>query len=419
MRLVSWIIALVLALSLPLAADAATKGKSKKAPPPPAQTEMDEPEDEEDAPSRPPGSSCVAPGLWLNPEDKSVLAYDRVLAKLSEAPLALLGESHASRDHHRWQAQMLAALHARRPLGAIGFEMFPRRVQPVLDRWVKGELTETEFLKQSEWASVWRYDPTMYLPLFHFARQNRISMVALNVASAITEKIRRDGLAAVVVEEREGVGDPAPAGDAYLDYLRKVHAEHLDPGNQPSDAEADFRRFVDAQLTWDRAFAEGLAAATRDAEGKLVVGVIGSGHLANGHGAPHQLKALGIEEARIALPWDDDSDCEELKPGLAHLVFGLSALKEPERPRLMLGILLDRRTEGGGKVERVMERSVAEGAGMRAGDVVLEAAGLPVVKALDLVETVRRQAPGTWLPLKVRRGAETLELIAKFPPVKP
>jgi len=28
---------------------------------------------------------------------------------------------------------------------------------------------------------------------------------------------------------------------------------------------------------------------------------------------------------------------------------------------------------------------------------------------------VQRQAPGTWLPLKVKRGSETLELIAKFP----
>jgi S1-C subfamily serine protease len=33
----------------------------------------------------------------------------------------------------------------------------------------------------------------------------------------------------------------------------------------------------------------------------------------------------------------------------------------------------------------------------------------------DLVEAVQRQAPGTWLPLKVRRGAETIELVAKFP----
>jgi hypothetical protein len=44
-------------------------------------------------------------------------------------------------------------------------------------------------------------------------------------------------------------------------------------------------------------------------------------------------------------------------------------------------------------------------------------AGLPVKQTSEVSETVQRQAPGTWLPLKVRRGDETVETIAKFPPV--
>jgi hypothetical protein len=33
----------------------------------------------------------------------------------------------------------------------------------------------------------------------------------------------------------------------------------------------------------------------------------------------------------------------------------------------------------------------------------------------DLVTIVRRQAPGTWLPLAVRRGEQSLEVVARFP----
>ena len=33
----------------------------------------------------------------------------------------------------------------------------------------------------------------------------------------------------------------------------------------------------------------------------------------------------------------------------------------------------------------------------------------------DVVAAVKRQAPGTWLPLKVKRGSEMIEIIAKFP----
>jgi uncharacterized iron-regulated protein len=63
----------------------------------------------------------------------------------------------------------------------LGLEMFPRRAQPVLDRWVAGELTEAELLTQTEWSKVWGFDPSLYLPLFEFARMNRVPMVALNV----------------------------------------------------------------------------------------------------------------------------------------------------------------------------------------------------------------------------------------------
>jgi S1-C subfamily serine protease len=63
----------------------------------------------------------------------------------------------------------------------------------------------------------------------------------------------------------------------------------------------------------------------------------------------------------------------------------------------------------------VEKGSIAEAAGIRDGDIVSEIAGAPAKQVGDLVEAVQRQAPGTWLPVKVRRGSETLELIAKFP----
>ena len=36
-----------------------------------------------------------------------------------------------------------------------------------------------------------------------------------------------------------------------------------------------------------------------------------------------------------------------------------------------------------------------------------------------VIAVVQRQAPGTWLPIKVKRGGETLDLVAKFPPAAP
>ena len=59
--------------------------------------------------------------------------------------------------------------------------------------------------------------------------------------------------------------------------------------------------------------------------------------------------------------------------------------------------------------------SVAEIAGLKAGDQVVRAAGLAMRSADDLMEVVARQAPGTWLPLSIRRDGQEIDIIAKFP----
>jgi len=122
---------------------------------------------------KPEPKHCVALGSWVIPGVGETTQRE-VIVQASKASVVLLGETHVNADHHRWQLQTLAALHAMRPNMVIGFEMFPRRVQAVLDKWVAGELSESEFLRASEWNFVWNTDANLYLPLFHFARMNRI-----------------------------------------------------------------------------------------------------------------------------------------------------------------------------------------------------------------------------------------------------
>jgi len=361
--------------------------------------------------------ACVPVGTWRAPGGAPLAAAD-VLQRAAKSAVVLLGEAHDSAEHHRWQLQMLAALHAQRPNMVIGFESFPRRVQPALDRWVAGGLSEAEFLAQSDWRNVWRMDPQLYLPLFHFARMNRIPMLALNVESALTREITQKGYDAVAPDKREGVGRPAPPTDAYLDWLLPIWAKHERPGAKGATADRDdpeFRRFVESQQTWDRAMAEVLAAAAKRPGPPLVVGVMGVGHIQQGFGVPHQLRALGLTDFVSLLPWDRSVSCKDLVAGLADAVFGVAAPAAAgpgERPRL--GVYLESSPEGV-RIRQVEKGSVAEATGIREGDIVVEMAARPAKQVSDLVEAVQRQAPGTWLPLKVKRGAETIELVAKFP----
>lgn len=271
---------------------------------------------------------CVAEGRWVRPEGAKPVPARDLLARAAAAPAVLLGERHDSAAHHRWQLDTLAALHRLRPDLVLGLEMLPRRAQGALDRFAAGEVGEAEFLAAADWKKAWGYDANLYLPLLRFARDNRIPLVALNVDRDLVRQTSKGGWAAVPVAAREGVGDPAPPPPGYVARLADIFAAHgrgKDGTVDPQDP--GFRRFVDAQLVWDRAMAEGIAAAHRRG-GALVVGIMGGGHVEHGDGVAHQLRALGVAGSLGLLPWDGDRDCAELAPGLADAVYGLP----PEGP---------------------------------------------------------------------------------------
>jgi uncharacterized iron-regulated protein len=363
-------------------------------------------------PAAPPGAGpCVPPARWVRPASRLERTTPEVIARAARSRIVLLGELHDRSDHHRWQLQTIAELSALRPTLVLGFEMFPRRVQPVLDRWVAGQLDAATFLREADWTGVWGFPPEQYLPLFEFARLNRVPMRALNVDRALVARVGREGWAAIPASEREGVSDPAPASPAYEATLTEALAAHA---GQAGD-QAARRRFVEAQLTWDRALAEGLAQAARDHPHALVVGVMGSGHLEHGHGVPHQLAALGLHDVTVLLPWDTDRDCAGLAPDLADAVFGIAPAATGAESRPRLGVTLEP-AAGSVRVTTVSPGSVAARAGLRPGDVVVQAAGVAVASPADLRAVVDRQAPGTWLPLRVRRAGRDRRVVVRFEP---
>jgi uncharacterized iron-regulated protein len=368
------------------------------------------------APARAATAADCRSGLWLDPASGTAQRHEAVLAAAAGRDVVLLGETHDDPEHHRWQLSVLAGLLGRRGDLAIGFEAFPARAQPVLDRWVAGELSERAFLDAVEWERIWGLDPALYLPLFHFARLHRLPMLALNVDRALVTRVAREGWAVIPTGERQGVGDPAPATPAYVDRLREASGRHATAADAaPGGDDPSLRRFVEAQLTWDRAMAEALARARAGSDAPLVVGVIGSEHLRHRHGVPHQLAALGVTGTAVLLPHELALGCDALVAGEADAVFVLDdpTRAEPSRPRLGVSLV----TRGGEVLAAAVQPgSVAEAGGLRAGDVIVEAAGRTLAGQAELIEIVRGMTPGAWLPLVLRRDGRRLEAVAKFPP---
>lgn len=353
--------------------------------------------------------ACGQPGQWKTPDTaqaQPVLAA-ALLERMAGKQVVLLGEAHDSAEDHRWQLHTLTQLHAQRPVMALGFEMFPRRVQPVLDQWVAGTLSEADFLKQAEWDKVWGFDARDYLPLFHYARMNRIPMLALNVERGVVDAVGKQGYDGVPEAQREGVGRPAAPTEAYRKQLRAVFDHH--PAKSRGDAV--FPRFVEAQTFWDRAMAEIIAAHLKKVPDAQVVGILGAGHVRNGDGVAHQLKVLGVDKTGLLLTWERAESCAGLGKGFADALY---LVEEPKGnpPRLGVGTDLDK---DGLRITAITPGSIAETSGLKTGDVILEVAGQPAKSILVLRSVVQRQVPGTWLPLKIRRGGSEMDIVARFP----
>lgn len=323
----------------------------------------------------------------------------QLLAAAPRLDVLLLGEIHTSAADHAWQLATLQALaKLERPL-ALGLEMVPAARQPILTRLASGQVSEDGFLAGVDWAAIWGHDPELYLPLLRWARQQGVPLLALNVEPEVVRRVRREGLAKIPAAEREGIGIPAPAGATYQKQLGSAWRAHraMGEGNplSPGDTK-DLERFIASQLLRDRAMAERVAAAHRRDPNRLVVALIGRGHLEHG-GVPTQLRELGL--VRVL-----SRERPELPEGCG-----------PPPAGARLGAYLES-ADGAVWVRRVAPGSASAAAGLQVGDRVLAVNGEPVGRAGQVIRRVRQQPAELPLRLLIQRAGRRLELKVKLTP---
>lgn len=272
------------------------------------------------------GEACIKETQWWLPGERKTVAKTELLNNIAGRSTILLGEHHSNEHHHRWHLETIRSLHQIRKNIVLGFETFPRRLQPVLDQWTKGELSKSQFKRKLDWDSFWSFDIDLYMPLFEYARDNRIPMVALNVDRSLMNNVRKHGWKAIPENQKEGLSDPAQPSKDYLRILAASYLQHnpVDPENENErklDGEK-FYLFVQGQLLWDRAMAEGVASVASQSDAPLIIGIMGSWHIINRLGVPHQLSSLGIDDAVVLVPWDTHFTCSEITSAFADAIYG-------------------------------------------------------------------------------------------------
>jgi len=208
-----------------------------------------------------------------------------MLDSLAKVDAVFFGETHLDETTHRLEHAVLEGLAARREGKVVlAMEMFERDVQPVLDRYLKGEIEESEFLAQ---ARPWPNYPTAYRPMIEFAKAKGLPVVASNVPAGIRRKVGFGGppaLEALPADERALLPkELLPNTDAYWDRVARTLRGHFFMVATPE------RRLTSSQSLWDNTMGESCALALEAHPGHLVFHVNGGFHSQYRDGTVHQL----------------------------------------------------------------------------------------------------------------------------------
>lgn len=193
------------------------------------------------------------------------------------------GEQHDDPETHFAEFALLDALGRRGAKVIVSLEMFERDVQPMLDDYLTGRMTEADFLAKSRpWPN---YTPD-YRPLVLLARARGWPVIASNVPRPIANAVSRKGLAALDTlppESRAWVAqDIQCARDAYYELFAEQMKGHGGaPGSATDSAStrAMTDRYFEAQCVKDETMAESIVAArARSATNTIVVHFNGAFH---------------------------------------------------------------------------------------------------------------------------------------------
>ncbi len=213
-----------------------------------------------------------------------------ILPELKKAKVVYLGETHDSTKDHQNQLKIIQELYKNNKKIAIGMEMFQRPFQEVINQYIAGKITESEFLTKSEYKERWGFDWELYAPILRFAKEKQIPVLALNTPSEISRKVSKEGIEKLTNAEKElipPITEIRLDNIAYRQMVLKAFEQHQSAGHGNSNSA---NRFFLAQVLWDETMADGIAKFIKANPDSQMVVLAGQGHIVYGYGIPNRVE---------------------------------------------------------------------------------------------------------------------------------
>jgi uncharacterized iron-regulated protein len=225
------------------------------------------------------------------------ISFDRLLVDLTEAEVVFLGESHSDETTHRVELAIYQALLKRKNSHVVlALEMFERDIQSQLDKYLAGQIDESDFLQQ---ARPWATYREAYRPLIELAKATGTPVIATNFPASIRRRIALEGsevIGQLSAEESRWIPKKFyPNTRAYWRRVDNVTRSHR--AMMPTDL-TEHERLYSIQSLWDNSMGAACAEAIEQHPHHAVLHINGDFHSAYRDGIVHQLK-LRKPEVRV------------------------------------------------------------------------------------------------------------------------
>jgi len=348
-----------------------------------------------------PESRTGEPPKILDLGNQQTLA--ELTTNLGDKRAIFIGEVHDRLEHHQNQLRIIKSLYARYPDLAIGVEYFQQPFQSYLDDYIAGRISEQQMLVKTEYFKRWQLDYRMLQPIFEFARENHIPVLALNISDEIHNKVFRGGIKSLSPYERSEIpSDIEPASQHYLQRIRAIFNSHPEGD--------DFASFVEGVLLWDSSMADTAARYLNSHPKSRMVILAGMVHIMYGDGIPERLNLrLGGNQSALLINGDDFGSY----PGIAdYLLLAEDHQSLPKAGKLGVTVL-----DGADSlyINGFASNSAAQSVGIDIGDHIRALDGVMTKNLMELRAAMFDKQPGDRVLVTVsRNGTKGLKKELQF-----
>lgn len=334
---------------------------------------------------------------------RKLQSLSAITQDLSKHRTVFVGEVHTSYSDHLNQLAVIKNLHPHWKKNiSIGLEMVQQPYQAYLDKYIAGKINEREMLLGVEWYERWAYDIRLYRPIFEYARENKIPLIALNIPKELTRRITKVGIKGLSQKERLQL--PTLIDRSNKNYIKRISNVF---GQHSSTKSKGVNKFIDAQLAWDEGMAYAAARYLNKYPQKKMVILAGGGHVISGEGIPDRLDRMIGSKSAVVL-----NNVE----GALKATQGDYLLDSPVKKLRTIGRIgiAMKNTKAGVKISMVSPHGSAKKSGINKGDIIYKLNNVKIAKTLDVRLFMENTKPKDVIKISLKRKNKMLSKSLKL-----